>query len=83
MIDRKVVLSQEDFDLVWDLLHAAANAMKYGQLNAHRGVLGEGEKDDAMTKALEERTLAITYKMAPFVSTSDDPITFVLEGEDG
>ena len=80
-LKREVELTQDEFDLVWELLLATEVAMKRGDLNAHRGIVGQGPKDDEITESLRQEVFGICSKMADLVATSDDPIILKIKGD--
>lgn len=75
--ERTVELTQEEFDMVWELLLATSVAMKKGGLNAHRTRfqgIGQGIRDAKLTEKLRIRTIKVAGKMSRLVSTGDEPL---------
>ena len=82
MLERKITLTQDEFDMVWELLLATSVAMKNGNLGAHRSAyqgIGGGPKDAKLTEDLRERTMKIAGKMASLIATGGDPIVLEIQ----
>ena len=81
MSKKELELSQDDFDLVWEVLLQCCLAMERGSLNAHEGLLGSGPKNDDLTQDMAKRVRKVTCAMSKHVAMDDDPVTLKLEDE--